>query len=153
MVVTRMEKTEPVPNYSRTLEGGLEMNQNIDLESRMVEWRELLRRGSFPHSQKVGELWGERSMIPDSSSMYEENLPRRQTFLAELLCRGISEYCFMNTFSLIFCGEDYCQFSSYECIWKTAAKQPVVFLSVTIIWCQRLNDLIGPVFSPPAMLA
>lgn len=54
---------------------------------------------------------------------------------------------------MIFCGEDHCQFFSYECIWKTVAKQPVVIFECYYNLVSMTTDLIGLVLSPPAMLA
>lgn len=44
-------------------------------------------------------------------------------------------------------------FCSYECIWKSVAKQPVVIFECYSNLVSMTNDLIGLVLSPPAMLA
>lgn len=130
------------------------MSYSIDIESSMMEWYEPPRTGSFPLPIGRWESFGEREqwsyiLVP----IYEENLPRRYTFLAELLCWGINEYCFMNRFCLWFSVEKITQFFSYECIWKTVAKQPVVIFKCYYNLVSMTNDLIGLVLSPPAMLA
>ena len=95
---------------------------------------------------QVGELCGEEMMITYSSSYIWEKFAKKVDFSHTHLMRVLFyEYIVCDSLWRLLVS-----FFSYECIWKTAAKQPVVISYCFYNLLSMTNDLIGLVTSPPA---